>query len=60
MKQQMCKPVRAPGMRSVLEGMRRLETEVVCWDEQEQETKLVGREAQGAPIEGAMAPWMMS
>jgi len=54
MRQQMWRSLmelRAPGMRRVLEGMRRLDTELACWDDQEQETKPGARETQGSQSE---------
>ena len=46
--------LRAPGMRRVLEGMRRLDNEVACWDEQELQTKPMTGEPdrpQGKPLQ---------
>ena len=34
-----------PGMRRVLEAMRRLDNELACWDEKEAETKVIPGEA---------------
>jgi hypothetical protein len=35
----------APGMRRVLEAMRRHDNELACWDEKEAETKVIPGEA---------------
>ena len=44
----------APGMRRVLEAMRRLDNELACWDEKEAETKATPSEANardGQPLQ---------
>ena len=46
--------LRTPGMRRVLEGMRQLDNELVCWEEQEALMKPMTGQAepeQGRPLQ---------